>query len=136
VSAVRLLGAFLLMLVPATFDVANLAALVVAAGTATAGGVAWLRLRQDRPKVVEEVAGLAERRLREELRTAWDAVDRLREHEAVLMEEQETCRRRMVSLERERDAAVRERELMARRLTTLEQRVAELLSARRRGSGS
>lgn len=64
--------------------VANVAALVVAGGTAIAGLVAWVRLRQDRPKVVAEVASLAETRLRDELATAWRAVDRLRDREVEL----------------------------------------------------
>jgi hypothetical protein len=90
----------LIGIVPAAagnIELANLTALVVAFGTAAAGLVAYFRLRQDRPKVVEEVAGLAEGRLREELRTAWEAVDRLRARE----EELET---RVDELERERDA--------------------------------
>lgn len=100
-------------------QLANLAALVVALGTLAAGVVAYLRLRQDRPRVVEEVAGLAEARLREELRTAWDAVDRLREREAELEESIARCHGRAQALEQERDA-------QAVRITELEDLVREL----------
>lgn len=91
---------FLVGAVPAVFgnvELANLAALIVAVGTAAAGAVAYLRLRTERPKVVEEVAGLAEGRLRAELATAWEAVDRLRRRE-------EELEARVEELERERDA--------------------------------
>lgn len=78
-------------------SVTNLVALVLSLGTAVAGVAAFLRLRLERPKVVEEVAGLAERRLRDELATAWDALDRerlrAREREQELEEAVAGCQR-------------------------------------------
>jgi hypothetical protein len=62
-------------------NLTNLVALMVALGTLAAGVVAYLRLRQDRPKVIAEIAGMSEKRLRDELNTAWAAVDRLRARE-------------------------------------------------------
>lgn len=84
-------------------DLTNLAALIVALGTAAAGIVAYLRLRQDRPRVVAEIAGLAETRLRAELETAWNAVDRLREREEELEREVADAHTRILELEQERE---------------------------------
>jgi predicted nuclease with TOPRIM domain len=83
-------------------DLTNLAALVVAVGTLVAGSVAYLRLRADRPKVVAEVAGIAETNLREELKTAWAAVDRLRAREVELEGENAALEVRVKELEREK----------------------------------
>jgi hypothetical protein len=101
-------------LIPAAagnLELANIASLLVALGTLIAGVLAFVRLRVDRPKIVEEVAGLAESRIREELRTAWQAVDRLRQREIdlegrvdELERERDTQVTRILELERERDA--------------------------------
>lgn len=93
-------------------NAANAAALIVAAGTFLAGAVAYLRLRQDRPKVVEEAAGIGEKRIRDELLTAWEAVDRLRHREDELEVELESCHDRIQALELENgDQATRIRTL-------------------------
>lgn len=85
-------------------NVTNITALVVAGGTLIAGVIAYLRLRTDRPKVIAEVAGLAETRLREELRTAWESVDRARVHEEELEKDLNAAHVKIRALEGERDA--------------------------------
>lgn len=81
---------------------ADFTALVVAAGTALAGYAAFRRIRIDRPKVVEEVAGLASARLREELDTAWETVDKLRRRERELEGDVDQAYERIRKLERDR----------------------------------
>lgn len=81
---------------------ADWTALLVAVGTAVAGWTAYRRLRLDRPRVVEEVAGLASGRLREELDTAWEAVERLRKRERELETDVDQAWERIRKLERER----------------------------------
>lgn len=73
----------------------NVAALVVALGTLITGVIAYLRLRSERPKIVQEVGKLAEDRLRGALESSWQEVDR--------------CRARIATLE-ERDSRRAERE--------------------------
>jgi septal ring factor EnvC (AmiA/AmiB activator) len=118
-----------ILLVWAATNPADFTALVVALGTAAAGYTAFRRLRLDRPKVVEEVAGLASARLRDELDTAWRAVERLRAHEEFLEEQVTSCHASIRELERERDA-------LLKRIEGLERQVAELGAADRdRGHG-
>lgn len=82
----------------------NIVALVVACGTLAAGVVAYLRLRADRPKVVAEIAGIAETNLREELKVSWEAVKNLRIREGELEGEVSRLETRCKALEGERDA--------------------------------
>jgi hypothetical protein len=62
----------------------DVAALVVAIGALITGLVAFGRLRSERPKIVQEVGEIAERRLRAALEASWSEVDRCRTHIAVL----------------------------------------------------
>lgn len=91
----------------------GLAAVVVSLGTLIAGLVAYVRLRQERPKIVQEIAGMSESRLREELNTAWEAVDRLRVRERELQAEVGECTAKLL----ERDRTIADQ---AARITRLE----------------
>lgn len=90
----------------------NVASLIVAFGTLVAGGVGYLRLRSERPKIVAEVAALNEDRLRDALDDAWKEAERLRQARDRYRGELDTALRRIAALERREDE--------------LERRIAEL----------
>lgn len=96
------------------------AALFVAIGTAVAGVVHALRLRQDRPKVIEEVAALHEGRLADALRAAWDEAERLRQVAAGYRDELVHCHTRIVELERREGDLEQRLGVALERITALE----------------
>lgn len=105
----------------------NLGAIVVGLGGLVAGLAAFLKLRQDRPKIVAEIAKLdeereaeREQRLQRALNAAWAEVDRLEAIRNRQRGELERCHERIDELEDRETTLEREVGQLRDRLTALD----------------